>query len=379
MEILFYICLGCILYTYFGYPLLLIIMTLGKRETDSNHEGNLPSISCIISAHNEEEVIEKKILNTLEIDYPPGLLEIIVVSDGSDDMTPAIVRQYSDRNVRLIELPEQRGKTAAQNEGVRYSSGEIIVFSDANGMYERQAVRKLIGKFSSERVGCVCGELRYRNTESSSIGKSESTYWKYEQFCKKRESLLGSLLGVNGAIYAVRRNCFVELEADIISDFILPMKIYGNGWEIRYCSEAVAVENTSKSFEDEFLRKKRIIVRSLYGLYRNLRFLNPFLQGFFSIEVWSHKLIRWFVPLLLTGMLLTSGLLIHRTVFGYIFSVQVIFYLLAIIGAASGEKARFHSFIYIPYYFSVINIAALMAIIEFIMGERYKTWSTVRS
>ncbi|MCE5249197.1 glycosyltransferase family 2 protein [bacterium] len=379
MEILFTVCLVCIIYSYFGYPLLLILMTLGKKENESDVTGDLPSVSFIISAHNEETIIEKKLLNTFEIDYPGDRFEVIVVSDGSSDNTPSIVRRYSDRDVTLVELPEHVGKTAAQNEAIRHATGSIIVFSDANGMFEKQAVRTLVGKFFRDSVGCVCGELRYRNSDASSIGKSENTYWEYEQFCKKHESLLGSLLGVNGAIYAVRRECFVELPPDIISDFILPMMIYENGWEIRYCSEAVAVEDASKSFGDEFRRKKRIIVRSLHGLFRNSRFLNPFCKGFFSIEIWSHKLIRWFVPVLLAGMVVTSGLLFDHMVFRYIFAIQIVFYCMAVAGAAGGERARSFSFIYIPYYFSVINLAALMAIVEFIMGERYKTWSTVRS
>ncbi|GAI18417.1 unnamed protein product, partial [marine sediment metagenome] len=195
----------------------------------------------------------------------------------------------------------------------------------------------------------------------------------------KRESLLGSLLGVNGAIYAVRRECFVELEGDIISDFILPMKIYGDGYEVRYCSRAVAVEETSRSFEDEFRRKKRIIVRGLYGLLKHASFLNPFSHGFFAVEIWSHKLIRWFVPVMLLGMLITSAFLVRDGLFQYFFVAQVIFYLLAVVGKTGGESVRKFWFIYIPYYFTVINIAALLAIIEFMLGKRYKTWSTTRS
>ncbi len=379
MEIIFTVCLCVTIYTYFGYPLLLVLMTIGKKEIRPVSGDNLPKVSFIISAHNEEAVIREKLLNTFEIDYPQDLLEIVVVSDGSEDTTPSIVRQFENRNVRLVEIREHVGKTPAQNEAVRHTTGEILVFSDANSMFDSRSVKKLAGMFSDERVGCVCGELRYKNTGETSIGKSESTYWQYEQFCKKRESLLGSLLGVNGAIYSVRRSCFVELDENIISDFILPMEIYGSGFEVRYCSQAVAYENISKSYEDEFRRKKRIIVRSFYGLLKNARFLNPFSYGFFAVEIWSHKLIRWFVPVMLTGMLVTSALLMYNIFFLYAFITQVVFYLFALLGMVGGERMRKFSIFYIPYYFSVINIAAMMALCELVMGKRYKTWSTTRS
>ena len=418
MEILFIVFLFGVVYTYFGYPLLLIVMTNGKKEIDSDSpysiatslRDQLPTVSLIISAHNEEAVIEDKVKNSLAIDYPRELLEIIVVSDGSTDSTPAIVRRFSDQGVKMVEIREHRGKTAGQNEAVRHSKGEILVFTDANSMFEPGAVKELIAAFTGERVGCVCGELRYLNSGASSVGKSESMYWKYEQFCKKRESLLGSLVGVNGAIYSIRRESFVDLNPDIISDFILPMEIFSRGWEVRYCSRAVAYEDTSQSFGDEFRRKKRIIVRSLHGLLRNPRFLNPFKKKsplrhedskekpssvissclrsfvamlplsfeFLAVEIWSHKLIRWFVPVLLLGMLVSNMLLIGHTVFRSIFIVQTVFYLLALIGMVGGERARSWSVIYIPYYFLIINLAALKAILEFVMGERYDTWTTVR-
>jgi len=379
MEILFFVFLCGIIYTYFGYPLLLIVMTIGKKEVDSGSGGQLPMVSLIISAHNEEAVIGDKVRNSLAIEYPRELLEIIVVSDGSTDATPSIVRRFGDQGVKMVELREHVGKTSAQNEAVRHSTGEILVFTDANSMFEPGAVKELIAMFTGERVGCVCGELRYRNSGASSVGKSESIYWKYEQFCKKRESLLGSLAGVNGAIYSIRHECFVELSPDIISDFILPMEIYSRGWEVRYCSRAVAYEDTSESFGDEFRRKKRIIVRSLHGLVTHERFLNPFSLGFFAVEIWSHKLIRWFVPVLLAGMLVSNALLVGHVVFQYVFIVQAVFYLLALVGLLGGEAVRSWSAIYIPYYFLIINLAALKAILEFVMGERYKTWTTVRS
>ncbi|MBN1291033.1 MAG: glycosyltransferase family 2 protein [Candidatus Latescibacteria bacterium] len=354
-------------------------MTMGKKETIPVQGKKLPTVSFIISAHNEETVIEKKILNTFGLDYPKDLIEIVVASDGSQDHTPEIVRNFNGCGVKLVEFREHVGKTIAQNEAVRQSTGEILVFSDANSMFDKQAVKELVMKFQDQQVGCVCGELRYRNSETSSIGKSESTYWKYEQFCKKHESLLGSLLGVNGAIYSVRRTCFIELDKNIISDFVLPMEIYGLHYKVLYCSTAIAYENPSNSYRNEFRRKKRIIVRSLYGLLKKGRFLNPLTFGFFAIEIWSHKLLRWFVPVFLLGMFFTSLLLIHNDLFIYVFALQVLFYVFAMIGMVGGETARSFSFFYIPYYFSVINLAAFMAIVELIIGKRYRTWSTDRN
>jgi len=378
MEIFFFICLGLIAFTYFGYPIILTLVTIGRKEPDHTCTDPKERVTFIISAHNERDFIGKKIRNSLELDYPSDLLEIVVASDGSTDGTQDVVRGFSDQGVKLVDIPAHVGKTAAQNLAVKESHGDILVFSDANALYDSNAIRELVRLFSDDSVGCVCGELSYRDN-SSSVGKSESAYWRYEQFCKKRESLLGSLLGVNGAIYAVKRTCFVDLDSRVISDFILPMEIYAQGKKILYTSRAVAVEDPSVSFGNEFRRKKRIIVRSLFGLSRNLRFLNTFKFGFFSFELWSHKLIRWFVPFLLIGMAVSNLALLNNLFFQVTGVIQAVFYLLAVIGAVGGESVRSLFIVYIPYYFSMINIAAFLAFIEFMKGERYDRWTTARN
>ena len=377
MAILFFLFFGSIIYTYFGYPLLLAFLTAGRRPDDQSLPASLPRVSVIVSAYNESRVIERKIENCLTLDYPDDRLEIIVVSDGSTDDTPDIVRRYGDRGVKLVALDKQTGKTAAQNEGVARSNGEILVFSDANSIYNDAAISELVKVFTHERVGCVCGELRYKDS-GSSVGKSESAYWKYERFCKRHESMLGSLVGVNGAIYALRRECFINLDKEIISDFILPMKIYADGWEVRYTSDAVAYEDPSDTFEHEYSRKKRIILRSFAGLMENAGYLNPFRYGIFAVEIWSHKLIRWFVPFSLIGMLATNFLLLNDLLFNMLFLVQGLFYLLAVIGWRGGETARKIWFVYIPYYFCMINYASLLAIISYFGGKRYTTWRPQR-
>lgn len=377
MAIFFFIFLGLSIYTYFGYPVLLALLTAGRQSAALTLPNQLPRVTMIVSAYNESRIIGRKIENCLALDYPADMLEIIVVSDGSTDDTCDIVRRYEDRGVKLIELNKQTGKTMAQNKGVTRSSGEILVFSDANSIYDKSAIKELIKVFAIERVGCVCGELRYRDS-GSSVGKSESAYWKYERFCKRHESMLGSLVGVNGAIYALRRECFINLDREIISDFILPMKIYADGWEVRYTSEAVAFEEPSDTFEHEYTRKKRIILRSFTGLMENAEYLNPFRYGIFAVEIWSHKLIRWFVPFFLIGMLVTNFLLLDNPLFNILFLIQALFYLSAAIGWRGGEIARKIWFIYIPYYFCMINYASLLAIVSYIGGKRYTTWRPQR-
>jgi hypothetical protein len=237
---------------------------------------------------------------------------------------------------------------------------------------------ELVKVLGREEVGCVCGELRYVNHEHAPVGENESLYWKYEQFCKRRESMLGSLLGVNGAIYAVRREAFIHMEHDIIRDLIFPMRIYENGWEVRYTHKAVGLESTTTHFTQEFARKKRIIAQSLYGVFRHKRFLNPFRFGFFAVEIWSHKLIRWFVPVFMLLAFIANIPLTTEPAYRLLFVLQVIFYLLAGAGWATSKVLKQAWFLTIPFYFVTINLASLYAIILFMSGKRFETWRTVR-
>jgi cellulose synthase/poly-beta-1,6-N-acetylglucosamine synthase-like glycosyltransferase len=378
LEILFWTFLALILYTYVGYPILLGLLTLFKRESRPPSSKRLPKVSLVISAYNEARIIREKIENSLEIEYPKDKLEIVVVSDGSDDDTDSIVAEYENRGVRLLRRNHRAGKTSIQNFAVRKVNGQIIVFSDANAMYQSDAVKRLVGHFADDRVGCVCGELRYWNRDGSVAGDQENLYWSYEKYLKRKENLLGTILGANGSIYAVRKDRYVPLRPDIISDFIEPLKIVQNGYRVVYDPRAISYEQSSLSFKEEFQRKKRIVLRSLYSLLANAGLLNPLKMPLLSFELLSHKLLRWCVPFFMLGMLLVNVFMLHSGFYTLFFAGQIFFYLLAIAGYILDKKDIRGFLIYGPFYFVLVNLASFLAIIELIFGKRITSWQPAR-
>jgi len=351
-----------------------MLLTAGRRREDYTSFTEWPVVSLIIAAHNEEAVLREKLENSLAIDYPDKRLEIIVASDGSTDATEEIARSFFERGVRLHKVLERGGKTQAQNEAVRLASGEFLVFSDANSMYEEQALKNLLRPFADAAVGCVCGELRYANPDGDAAGKGEGIYWRYEQFLKGRESALSSTLGANGSIYALRRELFEELSADIITDFIMPLRVWRRGFRVVYEPSAVAEEQSGGTFSDEFRRRTRIIARSLHGLWTERGVLNPFAHGFFAFQMFSHKLLRWVVPLALVVALASNALLLDEVLYRVLFALQLGIYGLALLGNLfSSSLGRFAPF-YVPAHFCAINAGALLGFLSFVSGRRYRVW-----
>ena len=373
----FWICLCFIAYTYLLYPLLLWLFTFWKRRPIYEAPQEWPNLSLVIAAYNEEAVIADKLNNTLAIDYPGDRLQIVVVSDASDDGTDEMVKGFAERGVVLHRLDARGGKTTAQNVGVGLSTGEILVFSDANSMYDEAALKQLVLPFADSQVGCVCGELRYVNPEGLGAGKGEGFYWRYEQFLKGRESLLSSLVGANGSIYAVRRELFDELVPEIISDFIMPIRVVRKGAAARYAPAAIAFGHSGQRFGDEFRRRTRIIARSLYGLWTEIGVLNPFSNGLFAFQVLSHKVVRWLVPVFLLGMLAGNIALGQQHVYREVLHVHLVFYALALIGNLSPTRLGRSVLFYIPAYFCAINLGALLGLWCFLSGQRYASWQPV--
>lgn len=376
----FVLAFGLVVYSYLGYPVLLSLLTIGRREPEYDDPESWPSISLIITAYNEASVLADKLENTFGLDYPADRLQVIVISDGSTDGTDEIARKPVGRDGYLFLQQERNGgKTMAQNAAVRQATGDILVFSDANSMYAVDALRQLVRPFSDERVGCVCGELRYTNPQRAAAGKGEGSYWRYEQSLKRRESLLGSLVGANGSIYGLRRDLFEELGAAIISDFIMPIRVRLRGHRVVYAPAAVASEEVAVGFGDELRRRRRIVARSLYGLCTELAALNPFRRPLFSFQLLSHKVIRWFVPILLLVMLGASA---AQATDGdpqwrLLLAGQLLFYGLAALGAIlPGAPGRWTLF-YVPAYFCAINLGALLGVLGLLVGQRHTVWKPV--
>lgn len=369
-------------YVYFGYPLLLGAVSFFHRRRAAFDETYEPSVSVIIAAYDEESVIGEKIENSLRLEYPRDRSEIIVFSDASTDRTGEIVKGYADQGIKLLRIEGRKGKTHCQNEAVKIASGEIMVFSDANSMYEPDAIRKLVRRFADERVGCVSGELRYRGGGDAVEG--ERIYWQYDQIIKQSESKLSSLVTTNGAIYAVRKSLYEPLLADVISDLVEPLKIVHKGYRVVYEPEAVAWETTAGDSKREFQRRVRIVARSVHSFLRDrslLGLLNPVKHGAFSIQLWSHKVLRWFSGFFLLWIfVLNIPLLSQGPIYWATMTGQAAFYLLALWGLWSEAvlKQQAPRSPHIAYYFCLSCCAMLKGVYNGLRGRTLTTWQPGR-
>jgi cellulose synthase/poly-beta-1,6-N-acetylglucosamine synthase-like glycosyltransferase len=375
LEVVFWGCVAAIAATYLVYPLSLRLPALVRRRHTIGDE--TPFVTLVISAYNESAVIGEKLDNALALDYPADRLEVLVISDASDDGTDAIVAEYADRGVVLRRQEPRGGKSLGLTKFVPRARGEILVFSDANSLYAPDALRKLVRHLQDPTVGFVAGHQRYLAAEGAA-GASESLYWRYETWVKRLESRAGSVVGGDGAIMAIRAGLFEPLREDDINDFLLPLRIVARGYRGVFDPEAVCYGRTADSFRGEFRRKVRIVNRSFRALFRVPQVLNPFRVGVFAFQVLFHKLLRWFVPFFLLALAAAHvGLAIADDgLFRWALPVHAAFYGLAALHAV--PFARRWRLVYVPYYFCVVNAAAGLGILTCLLGLRFSTWKPER-
>lgn len=366
MAVLFWLSLFLLWYVFIGYALVLWVLVRYRSTSVAAGEFE-PTVTLIISAYNEERVIREKLENTMALAYPKDKLEVLVCSDGSTDKTDEIVTAFGN-GVTLLRIEGRKGKPECQNIGAAHAKGEVLVFSDANSMYDTNALRALMRNLHDPKVGVVCGELRYKRNNKS----DEGVYWKLEKFLKEGESKLGSCLGANGAIYAMRRELYHPLPAEACSDFIEPFFAYEKGFRVVYESGAFCYE-TPEDNAEEFNRKKRIIVNSLQSLYLIAPFLNPLRHGWYSVALWSHKMLRWFAFVFLIGVFVTSFALADHPFFLGVLALQILLYGFAMLGAFIPAKL-----FTIPYYFVLVNLASLLAAVDTVFGKRITAWEKAR-
>ena len=378
MEAIFWLSVAAIGYAYVGYPLLLIVLSrLRPKPVKSGHW--TPSVTVIIAAYNEERDLAAKLENTLALDYPPSQLEIIVTSDCSSDRTDDIARSFADRGVRLHRQEERHGKTAAQNAAVTKARGEIIVFSDATTHYRPDVLRSMVPSFADASVGCVTGNVIYSHDADSSVSHGTRSYWNYEFLLKKHESAITSLIGVCGCMYAVRKSAYVPLYHEACSDFIMATTMVRQGLRAVYEPDAVCVEEPNAKAHRELAVRVRIITQTLADLWRNRDVLNPFRKGFYAVQLLSHKVMRYLVPLFLIVLLLTSAVLAFTNLFyAAIFIAQLGFYAAAGLSALMVRLGINSRWLALPQYFVITNIACLIALFKLVRGERYIKWEPVR-
>lgn len=368
------------LYVYIGYPILLFILkSIFKfpHKIDDNYQ---PKVTLIISCFNEVDIIDEKIANSLNIDFPADLLEIILISDGSTDGTDEAIKKHTNDTLRLIRQEGRLGKTSGLNLAIPKAIGEFIIFSDANAMYKPDAIKKLIRNFADPQVGLVVGAAIYTDGSDNSAAQSESSYWEYELSIKHWESQIHSVVGGDGAIYAIRKSLYDPLDAKDINDFVNPLEIISKGYRGIFDREAICLEETAGDFNKEASRKERIVNRSFIGLMKVKRVMNPFKTGFFAIEIISHKLLRWLIPFFLFGIAISS--VIHsyegNNLFQIFYVLEMLFLWLAIIGFLKQQQKQISPLFFFPYYFLMVNYFSMVGIIKALSGNIQVTWSSPR-
>jgi cellulose synthase/poly-beta-1,6-N-acetylglucosamine synthase-like glycosyltransferase len=358
-----------------GSPL--IIAFLSKIKSRPVRKDSItPLVSLIIAAYNEEKIIGEKIENTLSLDYPQDLLEVIIVSDGSMDETEHIARQFIDEGVKLFHYPDRRGKPYALNYAVSHARGEVLVFSDANVLCEKDAIRKVVQNFSDPSVGCVTGKILLRPF-STEEPLGEGFYMRVEGFIHRQESLFSTMIGTDGAMYAIRKELFKPLpEETLVDDFVISMRVLEKGYRIVYEPEARGTEMVPASVGEEFKRKVRIIAGGYQSIWMLRSLLNPFRYPVISLEFTSHKLLRWFSPFLMSMLFLSSLFLIARPLYLFVFCLQLAFYLLAFI-ALIYKDTRNRVLVYVPYYLCATHLAAIMGAWGWLSGRQRVQWRKV--
>lgn len=383
MIYLFWFSIIFVFYAYLGYPLLLLLFTVINKRGYSEKTGRVddfyPKVTLLISAYNEEKVIEDKIINSLELNYPKELLEIVVVSDGSSDMTNEIAARYADKGVVLRYFEGRIGKTACLNKVVPLAQGEIIVFSDANSRYDKEAIKELIKHFADKKIGFVTGTTKYVSDEADKALESIGIYTRIEQITKRLESETGSCVGADGAIFAIRKDLYQQLKDIDINDLVIPLNIIKQGYRGILEEKAFCIEKTAKNASGEFYRQVRITNRTIRAIVNNRELLNPFNRGAFSFQLISHKVCKLLVPYFLILLLFTNILLIRG---GFLYTAalsgQIVIYLLSWLGYRGYRLNGLSMLINMSHTFINVNYAILLGWIKYIQGEKYTTWGTVR-
>jgi len=382
LLVLFWVSVGLILYTYFVFPLLVLVRgVFRQRPYKSEDLSPAPFISVIIAAYNEEKAIGEKLENILSLDYPADRLEVVIASDGSTDGTDAIIKKYEGQGIRLVSLPRQ-GKAAALNAAVSSSQGDILVFSDANSMYREDALRALVRPFADPNIGGVAGNQCYvKKDRKSSVAIGERSYWDFDRIMKQLESRAGSTISATGAIYAIRRSLFQSVVEGVTDDFVTSTGVIAQGYRLVFASDAVAFELAAGTSRIEFGRKIRVITRGLLAVFRVRRaLLDPFKYRFYAIQLFSHKVLRRVIVYPLLLLFLVNLFLWTLHPFYQLAMVgQLVFYSLALLGwllnATRFGRLKLFS---VPFYFCLVNAAVLVATINILRGRQIKRWEPMR-
>jgi len=373
---LFWLSVGALAYHFAGYPLALAILARLRpaAATRPRDDAQLPKATLIISAYNEEEVLEQKIENAVGLNYPEGKLEVVVADDGSSDRTPEIAQQFADQGVVLHRFEPNRGKNLVLNETMPRVAGDVIVFTDANGMYEPDALKELLYPFADPTVGSTCGELVYRNFNENPIAEGYNRYWELDQMQKRLEGSLDSLLGANGSIFAVRKELCRSIPNDVCNDMVQPIWVAASGYACLYQGDALSVEAGSSDTDDELKRRSRIIGRGIRGIaavWPDIVAQRAWLIGW---ELLSRKGLRYLMPFLFLGIFVGS-LFADGWFYRLALAGQLAIYLAIPLGFLLPDSTLKKA-ISPAVYFGIGNLAALQGWMKVLSGSELGKWQT---
>lgn len=386
-KIIFWLSLGLVLYPYLLYPLVLFLAYsvtqawrdlryLGSprdRRTETPSPAELPGVTIIVPAYNEEKVLPAKIENLRTLDFPRERLQVIFVSDGSNDRTNEILQSAEDANFHCILLDERRGKANALNRAVEHAKNRILVFCDASTLFETDAIKKLVRHFADPQIGAVCGAVRYQ--ANADAQQTEGAYWRYESAIRMMEARMGAILNASGAIYALRRDCFSPVpQSTILEDFVIPMRARRLGFSVLYDSEAVAIEFPASTVSGEFTRRVRLAVGSFRALKDIVRV--P-LRGFTPFALISHKLLRWLVPFFAIALLASNIALVHSSFYRMALAAQLLFYFWAGLGFFFYQHMRRVRYGLVPYFLFAMHLAFIVGFFRCLTGSDRTVWQKV--
>ena len=383
MIALFWVCLFLIFYTFFGYGIFLFFLVRIKRIFKKpfqfkDHEV-LPSVSLLIAAFNEADIIEEKIKNCLELDYPKDKIQVIFITDGSSDQTPAIISRTPE--VELLHQDIRAGKMAAIKRAIPFINGEITVFTDANTFLNKAAIKELVKHYQNPKVGAVAGEKRILvNASADASAAGEGFYWKYESALKKWDYELYSNVGAAGELFSIRTNLYQPVESDtIIDDHMIAMRIAEKGYIIAYEPDAYALETASANSKEELKRKIRIAAGGIQSIMRLKKSANPFYNPILTFQYLSHRVLRWAItPWLMLSVFILNLIICYQNAQSNLYQIillgQIIFYIASILGyILESKKIKIKAF-FIPFYFSMMNYAAMAGAIRYFKGEQSAAW-----
>jgi poly-beta-1,6-N-acetyl-D-glucosamine synthase len=384
LKYVFYISLFIVFYNYAGYAIIIYVLNLFKKKKKQwPPEDYFPSISFIVAAYNEEECIEKKIINSLQQNYPSDKIEFIFVTDGSTDASPDIIRSYP--NIQLLHSAERKGKTSALNRAVQSAKNEVLIFSDANTVLNPDACKKISRHYYHASVGGVAGEKKVitLSDDNANAANSEGFYWKYESYLKKLDSDFHTVVGAAGELFSVRKNLYEPVAPEVIlDDFIISMKIAQKGYRIAYEPEAFAMELPSFSIEDEKKRKVRISAggfQSIVILKEALYFWKHFKLTFLYI---SHRVLRWTLsPVCLILAFVSNGILAvyyNNTLYYVLFLMQLAFYFAALASAVYPSLGKKSGLFRLTYYFVFMNVSVCQGFLKFMQKGQSSAWEKAR-